>query len=159
MRIGQWLGLVTIHLSAAVAYGAETTLSLEHPFEGTGSFVDLAEQTTGVIALLILAIVLVTLVFGRQRIAPPQVQFLRFVGLCALPIFMLVVGTFANFEGSKRVTFCQSCHTAMDLYVDDMKDPEKAGKMAESGFCRLLRPRPLLLPNRPVDPCPIRAEW
>lgn len=104
--------------------GTSQPLSLEHPFEGTGSFVDWAEWTTAVIALLILAIVLMTLFFGRRRIAPPQVQFLRFVGLCALPIFMLVVGTFANFEGSKRVSFCQSCHTAMDLYVNDMRDPE-----------------------------------
>lgn len=56
MRIRQGVGMLGIGLGAAVAYGAETTLSLEHPFEGTGSFVDWAEWTTGVIAILILMI-------------------------------------------------------------------------------------------------------
>ncbi|MDH3605300.1 MAG: NapC/NirT family cytochrome c [Candidatus Tectomicrobia bacterium] len=115
--------VASVVLDAGMAYGADlATLSFEHPFEGRGSFVDWAEWTTAVMALLMLMIAVITFFFGRQRWLPSQVNFLRFVGLCALPIFVLVVGTFANFEGSKRVAFCQSCHTAMDLYVDDMRD-------------------------------------
>lgn len=116
--------LTGVMIGAGVASGAETTaITFEHPFEGRGEFVDWAERTTAVLAILILIVVVITLIFGRQRLSPPRVNFLRFVGLCALPIFLIVVGTFANFEGSKRVEFCQSCHTAMGKYVDDMQNP------------------------------------
>ncbi len=119
-----WLGIVGLGIGVAVTQGAEPMTSMEHPFEGTGSFVDWAEWTTIAITILIIAIVLLIAVLGQSRISPPRMQFLRFVSLFALPIFLFVVGTFANIEGSKRVTFCQSCHTAMDLYVDDMRDPK-----------------------------------
>ena len=110
-------------LCAGMAYAADSaTPPFDHPFEGRGSFVDWAEWTTAVMALSMLVIAVFTFIFGRRRLLPSQVNFLRFVGLCVLPIFVLVVGTFANFEGSKRVEFCHSCHTAMDLYVDDMRD-------------------------------------
>lgn len=115
--------VAAVGLCAGMAYAAESaTLPFEHPFEGRGSFVDWAEWTTAVMSLLMLVIALITFFFGRWRLLPSRVNFLRFVGLCVLPIFVLVVGTFANFEGSKRVAFCHSCHTAMDLYVDDMRD-------------------------------------
>lgn len=119
-----WGITASVLMHAATIAAAETTgLSIKEPFKGRGSFVDWAEWTTAALAILIVLIVLFTLLFGRRQSNPLHINFLRFVGLCALPVFLLVVGTFANFEGSKRVEFCHSCHTAMDLYVDDMRDP------------------------------------
>ena len=118
-------GLITpvILLAATLAAAQTTGLSINDPFKGRGSFVDWAEWTTAALAILIVLIVLFTLMFGGRPSNALRIDFLRFVGLCALPTFLIAVGTFANFEGSKRVEFCQSCHTAMDLYIDDMKDP------------------------------------
>ncbi len=119
----QLVGTLNLRFGAAIANASETgTPSFEHPFEGSGSFVDWAEWTTMGTAGLIVLVVLLTVLAGRKFFSPNGVQFLRFVGLFALPIFLLVVGTFANLEGSKRVDFCQSCHTAMELYVDDMRN-------------------------------------
>jgi cytochrome c nitrite reductase small subunit len=120
-----WIAIAAAMVGPGMASGAETTVvSLRHPFEGQGSFVDMAERTTAVVAILILLIVLTTLLVRSGRLRSGYVTFLRFVGLFVLPIVLVGVGTFANFEGSKRVEFCHSCHTAMDLYVDDMKDPQ-----------------------------------
>ena len=108
--------------------GEETTaLTLENPFEPRGvvewDAVEWAEMITSVLGVLILVVVLLTMFFGK-RLPPPMTNFLRFVGLLALPVFLLLFGSFATFERSKKVEFCQSCHTAMDLYVNDMKNGE-----------------------------------
>jgi trimethylamine-N-oxide reductase (cytochrome c), cytochrome c-type subunit TorC len=71
-----------------------------------------------------MAIALLTWVLERRNSRSPLLGFLRLLGLCALPLFILPVGNFATFEGSKRVEFCQSCHTAMDPYVVDMKSDQ-----------------------------------
>ncbi len=102
-------------------------LTLDEPFEPRGivewDAVQWAESITMVLGILILIIVIFTMFFGR-RLPPPITNFMRFVGLFALPVFLLPFGSFATFEGSKTVSFCQSCHSAMGLYVNDMKDRE-----------------------------------
>jgi cytochrome c nitrite reductase small subunit len=108
----------------AHAQAAEETTALailETPFEGRGSFVDWAESIAVVLAILILIIIIVS-AFLRRRLTPTIVGFLSFGGLCILPLFMLAFGSFATFEGAQKVEFCHSCHTAMDLYVGDMRD-------------------------------------
>ena len=100
-------------------------LTLKDPFAGRGvaewNAVEWAESVTSILGVLILIIIFLMVIFDR-RIAPPITNFLRFISLCVLPVFLMLFGSFATFEGSKRVEFCQSCHTAMGLYVNDLKD-------------------------------------
>lgn len=120
-----WLAAAAEVLGAKVAFAAEvSTAAFDKPFEGTGSFVDWATWTTIAVAILILVILALTLLLRRRNPSPAAENLLLFSGLCVLPIFLMVVGVFATFEGSKTVAFCHSCHTAMDLYVDDMHDPK-----------------------------------
>jgi len=119
---------------AGVVFGAEaalaqpsmeaTELTLEQPFVGKGSAADWATSITTYVGILILAIVIFTVIFERRRFTPSTLNLLRFTGLCVLPIFMMFFGSFATFEGSKNVEFCHSCHTAMDPYVDDMRNKD-----------------------------------
>jgi nitrate/TMAO reductase-like tetraheme cytochrome c subunit len=106
--------------SSDLAAAANTAVfSIERSFQGRGSYVDWAEAITIGLAVLILAVIFFT-IFLRGRLPLPRLNFLRFLGLCFLPVFMLFFGSFAIFEGAKRVEFCHSCHSAMGLYVDDM---------------------------------------
>lgn len=114
-------------LSILLAQTGEGTIqkSLNNPFEATGitewSAVQWAESTTVLIGILVLIIVIGTIIFER-RLSPIISSVLRLLGLCILPIFLMLFGSFATFEGSKRVEFCTSCHSAMSMYVDDLKD-------------------------------------
>ncbi len=99
-------------------------LSLTKPFHGKGSTVDYATTITTVLAVLIPILIILTHVFQRRRSLFHIVNLLRFASLLALPVFMWTVGSYASFEGAKRVEFCHSCHTAMDMYVNDMHDPD-----------------------------------
>jgi nitrate/TMAO reductase-like tetraheme cytochrome c subunit len=117
---------------AGVALGAETVsaqpghettaLALEQPFVGKGSAADWAASITTYMSILILVIVIVTIIFERRRAPPSTLNLLRFTGLLVLPIFTMFLGSFATFEGSKKVEFCHSCHSAMDPYVNDMRN-------------------------------------
>lgn len=121
------VGKTVSGLGVAYAQTSEEakTLTLEKPFEprdiGEWNAVDWAESITSILGTLILIIVIFTLIFGR-RLPLPVTKYLRFVGLCALPIFLLLFGFFATFEGSKSVAFCASCHMSMGSYANDMKD-------------------------------------
>ena len=115
--------VVGFRVGSAEASTQATALALEKPFEGKGGFVDWAETITIILALLIVGLILFTRIF-RRHLTPPRVTLLYFASLCALPLGMMSFGSFATFEGSKRDEFCHSCHSAMDLYVDDMRDKE-----------------------------------
>jgi nitrate/TMAO reductase-like tetraheme cytochrome c subunit len=101
-----------------------TGLSIERPFPRNGGAADWAASITVVLAAAIILVALVTVVLERRRPRAPALGFLRLLGLGALPLFLLPIGNFATFEGSKSVEFCHSCHSAMDPYVTDMWDPE-----------------------------------
>jgi nitrate/TMAO reductase-like tetraheme cytochrome c subunit len=125
MRFTNIAGVV---LGPEVAYAqtsAETTAlqTLETPFEGSGSAADWAGSITVTLAILILVAVIFS-ALARRRLTPTIVGSLSFVGLCVLPLLMMALGGFATFEGAKTVEFCHSCHTAMDLYVSDMRNRE-----------------------------------
>jgi nitrate/TMAO reductase-like tetraheme cytochrome c subunit len=96
---------------------------LETPFHGRGSVADWSWWIAVSLAILILVIV-AYLVFAHRRSTAATTGFLAFIGLCVLPLFMMLFGGFAGFEGASQVSFCHSCHSAMDLYVDDMTAKE-----------------------------------
>ncbi|PYV85093.1 MAG: hypothetical protein DMG05_23420 [Acidobacteria bacterium] len=99
-------------------------LTLEKPFEGRGGAVEWAGSLTTALGVLILIIIIFTAFFERRHLRPSIVSSLRFTSLCVLPLLILFLGSFSTLEGSKRTEFCHSCHSAMDLYVDDMQDKE-----------------------------------
>jgi hypothetical protein len=118
--------MATLELAAAHAEESRgtTALTLDKPFEGRGGAVEWASSLTTVLGLLILVIIIFTALFEKRHLRPSLVSSLRFTGLCVLPILVLFLGGFATLEGSKRTGFCHSCHSAMDLYVDDMRDKD-----------------------------------
>jgi cytochrome c nitrite reductase small subunit len=97
---------------------------LESPLQRSGDFADLGVTVTTALALLVLAIVAVTGVFGERRLGQTIASSLGFLGLCVLPIFMMLFGAFTTVERSKSIEFCHSCHSAMNPYVQDMRDPK-----------------------------------
>lgn len=120
-----------IIFGSGVAYAQtseETTaLTLKNPFEPRNivewNAVDWAESITSILGVLILILVIFTIIFER-RLPLPITKYLRFVGLCALPIFLLLFGFFTTFERSKSVEFCASCHKSMGRYANDLRDKE-----------------------------------
>lgn len=114
-------------LGASVAYAATATdgiVSLTQPFVGHGSPVDYAGAIAAGLAVLIPIVIVLTHVLQRRRAWFGVVNVLRFAGLLGIPLVMWMTGSFASFEGAKDVSFCESCHTAMDPFVFDMKDPK-----------------------------------
>jgi hypothetical protein len=96
---------------------------LEQPLQRSGDFVDLGVVVTTALALLVLVLVVGGALLGERRLSPVVASSLGFVGLCVLPVFMMLFGAFTTVERSKSVEFCHSCHSAMDMYVSDMRDP------------------------------------
>ena len=88
--------------------------TLNNPFEAASftewSALQWAESIT--IGILVLIIVIGTIIFQR-RLSPIISSVLRLLGLFILPVFLMLFGSFATFEGSKKVEFCTSCHSAM----------------------------------------------
>jgi nitrate/TMAO reductase-like tetraheme cytochrome c subunit len=68
-------------------------------------------------------IVLVCSILAERLLPESRLRFLNLLCLCALPLGLIALGGFATLEHSKQVSFCQSCHTPMDMYVSDMVDP------------------------------------
>jgi nitrate/TMAO reductase-like tetraheme cytochrome c subunit len=97
---------------------------LESPLQRSGDFADLGVSVTTALAVLILAIVAVGVLLGERRLGQTVASALGFLGLCVLPIFMMLFGAFTTVERSKSIEFCHSCHAAMNPYVADMKDPK-----------------------------------
>ena len=100
--------------------------SIEHPIERHGGADEWAASIATGLSLTIVALVILAVMLDRRRPRPAALGLTRVLGLFALPLFLLPMGNFATLETSKRVEFCQSCHTAMDPYVTDMKDPSSS---------------------------------
>jgi nitrate reductase cytochrome c-type subunit len=98
------------------------TLALQKPVEKEHDAVDVAGSIASGLSLLILVFFVITFILDRRRFNATTINFIRFFSLCVIPILILPFATFSTFEDSKKVEFCQTCHTAMDLYVDDLKD-------------------------------------
>jgi nitrate/TMAO reductase-like tetraheme cytochrome c subunit len=111
-------------LASPGATDGHAAAQIAHPAVRTGDAVQWAESITTTLAASIVVIAILSWALQRRNARSPLLGFLRLLGLCALPLFILPIGSFATLEVSKRVEFCQSCHTAMDPYVLDMRSEE-----------------------------------
>lgn len=75
-------------------------------------------------------LVLFTLVRYRGRLAGPAPWAVLGVGIGILPLILISFGAVLAVSRSKKVEFCASCHTPMQVYVNDMLDPSSASLAA-----------------------------
>jgi cytochrome c nitrite reductase small subunit len=68
-------------------------------------------------------IVLYTLLRRRGSGAAPVPWALLAIGVGVLPLLSGPIGMAISINHSEAVEFCASCHSPMQSYVDDMKDP------------------------------------
>ena len=75
----------------------------------------------GVVVAMVLIVYVI--LFRRREIATAASQWLLFIGICIMPLPMMLLGTAVGLEQAKDITFCQHCHVMRD-FVDDMQSPE-----------------------------------
>jgi len=79
------------------------------------------------------------LVKRRGRLMESQSKWLLFLGICVLPIPVMLLSGGVGMEVSKEVKFCQSCHEPMSPFVDDMMDPNSRSMAAVHYKDRLIQ--------------------
>jgi cytochrome c nitrite reductase small subunit len=62
------------------------------------------------------------LTFRRKHITAAVSQWILFIGICIMPIPVMVLSSAVGLERAKDISFCQSCHV-MQKFVGDMRDP------------------------------------
>jgi cytochrome c nitrite reductase small subunit len=62
------------------------------------------------------------LLFRRRQITSAASQWLLFIGICIMPLPVMLLGSAVGLEQAKDITFCQHCHV-MQQFVDDMRSP------------------------------------
>jgi len=62
------------------------------------------------------------LLFRRRFISSAPSQWMLFIGICVMPLPVMVLSTAVGLEQAKDVSFCHACHV-MSKFVDDMKNP------------------------------------
>jgi cytochrome c nitrite reductase small subunit len=78
----------------------------------------------GLVLMVIAAgLVLFTLLLRKDRLMESSSKWMLFLGLCILPLPVVILSGAIGMEGSKEVAFCHSCHLPMDPFVNDMLDP------------------------------------
>jgi len=118
-------------------------LTLASPLQTGTSFAYWGGWIATLLAVLVLVMVLLGSVLERTRRVSATASTLLFLGLVVLPIFMMLFGAYASIEQSKSVEFCHSCHSAMNPYVEDMRDPKSTTLAAAHASERWI----------PRDPC------
>ncbi len=83
---------------------------------------DWARNITLLLAVVAMGLVAFTLLLRRGRLGAFQSKGLLFLGLCVLPLPVMVLTSAVGLEHAKAVTFCESCHSMRTL-VTDMEDP------------------------------------
>jgi cytochrome c nitrite reductase small subunit len=87
---------------------------------------DYAIEWAGRVSLLgvfaALALIGYVLVFRRRHIAAAVSQWMLFIGICVMPLPVMLLGSAVGLERAKDVSFCQQCHV-MRHFVADMQDP------------------------------------
>jgi len=68
------------------------------------------------------ALILYVVVFRRRQITSAASQWLLFIGICVMPLPVMLLGTAVGLEQAKDISFCQHCHV-MQLFVEDMRSP------------------------------------
>jgi hypothetical protein len=72
------------------------------------------------------------LLFRRKYVTAGTSQWLLFIGVCVMPVPVMVLGSAVGLERAKDISFCASCHV-MQGFVDDMRDPA-SGRLAAVHF-------------------------
>ena len=62
----------------------------------------------GVVAAL--ALIGYVLVFRRRHITAAASQWMLFIGICVMPLPVMLLGSAVGLEQAKDITFCQQCH-------------------------------------------------
>jgi nitrate/TMAO reductase-like tetraheme cytochrome c subunit len=122
-RKGQWLILCLVAATwSEIAY-AQDPIAAIHDFQR-----DPVEEWLSriLVALLIISIpiVLYSAIRYRGQLVGRASWALLIAGTVALPAISLTFGTLVVFERAEKNEFCASCHLAMQVYIDDMEDPD-----------------------------------
>jgi cytochrome c nitrite reductase small subunit len=72
------------------------------------------------------------LVFRRRYITAAGSQWMLFIGICIMPLPVMVLSSAVGLERAKDISFCASCHV-MGHFVSDMQDPA-SGRLAAVHF-------------------------
>ena len=100
------------------------------PLQASTDFARLGSWVATALALVVLFLVLAGTFLERSRTVSATATTMLLLGLVVLPVFMVLFGAFASVEQAKSVEFCHSCHTAMNPYVADMRDPQSTSLAA-----------------------------
>ena len=84
---------------------------------------DLSIWITLGLSALIVALILVSWIWFRDRQVEGTGLVLNLLALGIFPLFLLAVGNFAVLEYAKEAQFCGTCHITMKAYVDDLHRP------------------------------------
>jgi cytochrome c nitrite reductase small subunit len=68
------------------------------------------------------ALILYVVLFRRKQIASAASQWLLFIGICVMPLPVMLLGSAVGLEQAKDISFCQHCHV-MQPFVEDMRSP------------------------------------
>jgi len=74
-----------------------------------------------VMALAAIGLILFALVARRDRLSEIQARAMLFLGICVLPVPVMMMSTAVGLEQAKDIDFCRSCH-AMRPFVEDMRN-------------------------------------
>ena len=74
--------------------------------------------------ILAVAILLYSLIRYRGKLTGRLAWALLVSGVGLFPLLSVSFGNLLVFERAEKVEFCASCHLTMQVYVDDMVDPE-----------------------------------
>ena len=87
---------------------------------------DYAMQWAGYISLFgvvaAMALIGYVLLFRRRFLTAAASQWMLFIGICVMPLPVMMLGSAVGLEQAKDISFCQHCHV-MRQFVDDMKNP------------------------------------
>ncbi len=89
-----------------------------------------AARLVGALAILGIAVVIVSLLKYRGVAVGSASWVLLIAGAVALPLLVTGVGTILVFERAERVEFCASCHLTMKPFIDDMENPRSSSLAA-----------------------------
>jgi hypothetical protein len=70
-----------------------------------------------------MALIAYVLTFRRRFLAAAASQWMLFIGICIMPLPVMLLGSAVGLEQAKDISFCQHCHV-MRQFVDDMKNPD-----------------------------------
>lgn len=102
-------------LLAASASGPEYQVRKDYAMEWAGNI-----SLFGVIGAV--GLIGYVLLFRRRHLTTAASQWMLFIGICVMPLPIMVLGSAVGLEQAKAVSFCQHCHV-MRLFVNDMENP------------------------------------